>query len=386
MRAEPAVHKIKTVAVAPEILDRRALGRALLARQMLLERHDMPAEAAIERLVGMQAQAPLAPYVGLWTRLRNFQAGELAGLIEQRRAVRIHVMRGTIHLLTSREALALRGLLAPMLERQLGGTSGRHLAGVDVDELLGIARALLQERPRTRVELRRALVARWPERDVDSLSYAVVLLLPLVQAPPRGVWGATGQVTWVGAESWLKRRMPAPLTPAAIVRRYLAAYGPATVADVQAWSGLTRLREVIERLRPRLLVFADEAGHELFDLPDAPRPHPDTAAPPRFLPEYDNVLFAHADRTRVNPEGHGIPLPPGNGAARGTVLIDGAFRAVWRLTRERDAATIRVEPLARLTRAQAADVRAEGRRLLAFLAPDAGARDVSLTAPPRPAR
>jgi hypothetical protein len=372
--------------VAAETLDRRALGRALLARQMLLERHDMGAEEAIERLVGMQAQAPLAPYVGLWTRLQGFQADELAALIEQRRAVRIHVMRGTIHLLNAREALALRGLLAPMLERMLGGTFGRHLRGLDVEELLGAARAHLKGGPLTRVQLRSALAAQWPERDADSLSYAVVLLLPLVQAPPRGVWGATGPVTWVTAEAWLKRRMPAALTAAKIVQRYLAAYGPATVADIQAWSGLTRLREVVERLRPRLLVFADEAGRELFDLPNAPRPDPETHAPSRFLPEYDNVLLSHADRSRINPEGHAIPLPPGNGATRGTVLIDGAFRATWRVVRERDAARLHVEPLTRITRAQAAEVRAEGRRLLAFLAPAASAYHVSLTAPPRSAR
>ncbi len=369
------------VAVAPEILDQRALGRALLARQMLLERHDMRAEEAIERLVGMQAQAPLAPYVGLWTRLQGFEPDELARLIEQRRAVRTHVMRGTIHLLTAREAPALRTLLAPMLERQLGGTFGRHLDGIDVDALLAVARALLAERPHTRVELRRALAERWPERDAESLTYAVILLLPLVQLPPRGVWGHTGQVTWASAESWLKRPSRAALTPGRIVLRYLAAYGPATVADTQAWSGLTRLRAVLERLRPRLLVLRDEAGRELFDLPDAPRPDRDTPAPPRFLPEYDNVLLAHADRTRINPEGHSIPLPPGNGAARGTVLIDGAFRATWRVTRERAAATLHVEPLARISRAQAADVRAEGRRLLAFVAPEAGGHDVRLAVP-----
>jgi hypothetical protein len=309
--------------MTPPTLDRRALGHALLARQMLLERHDMRAGDAIERLVGMQAQAPLAPY---------------------------------------------------------------DLRGLDVEELLGAARAHLRDGPLTRVELRSALAAQWPERDADSLSYAVVLLLPLVQAPPRGVWGATGQVTWVTAESWLKRRMPAALAPAKIVQRYLAAYGPATVADVQAWSGLTRLREVVERLRPRLLAFEDEAGRELFDLADAPRPKGDTPAPPRFLPEYDNVLLSHADRSRINPEGHAIPLPPGNGAARGTVLIDGAFRATWRVVREREAATLHVEPLTRITRAQVAEVRAEGRRLLAFVAPAAEVHGVSLTAPPRPAR
>jgi hypothetical protein len=161
--------------------------------------------------------------------------------------------------------------------------------------------------------------------------------------------------------------------------RYLAAFGPATVRDVQAWSGLTRLREVAERLRPRLRSFRDGRGNELFDLPDAPRPDPGTPAPPRFLPEYDNLLLSHADRSRVIADGRPVPLFPGNGAGFGTVLVDGFFRATWRITRHGDAARLVVEPFQRLSGGDTAAVTGEGARLLALAAADAETHDVQFT-------
>ena len=224
--------------MSDDVLDQRALNRALLARQMLLDRHDLGAGEAIERLVGMQAQAPLAPYVGLWSRLQGFQPQQLAQLIETRGAVRSQLMRGTIHLVTGREAPAMRSLLQPVLERLVRvGPFGRHLGGMDVDQLLAATRTLLEVRPHTRVELRAVLAERWPERDADALSFAAILLLPVVQAPPRGIWGASGQAKWVTIESWLGRALPPAGPPDELVLRYLAAYGPATVADVRAWSG-----------------------------------------------------------------------------------------------------------------------------------------------------
>ena len=346
---------------------------------MLLGRHDLSAEQAIERLVGMQAQAPLAPYVGLWTRLERFEPQELARLIETRGAVRTQLMRGTIHLATAREAPAMRAPLQPVLDRLVrGGPFGRELRGMDVDQLLATARMLLEVRPSTRVELRGILAERWPDRDADSLSFAAILVLPVVQAPPRGIWGSGGQARWVTLESWLKRPLPPAGTPDDLVLRYLAAYGPATVADVSAWSGFSQLQAVLERLRPRLATFRDETGRELFDLPDAPRPNPDTPAPPRFLPEYDNVLLSHADRSRINPDGHPTPLLPGNGAAAGTVLIDGLFTATWRIARQQTTACIQIEALTRTTRTQRTALTAEGRRLVTFLAPEAEGHSVSV--------
>ncbi|MCW3064014.1 MAG: hypothetical protein JWN32_1186 [Solirubrobacterales bacterium] len=363
-----------------EILSPRALGRAVLARQGLLERWTVTAGEALERLVGMQGQAPLAPYVGLWTRLEGFQAGELAGMIERREAVRTWLMRGTVHLVSARDAGALRPTVQPVLAAGFASSAfARNLEGIEEPELLAAGRALLEERPRTRAELGRLLAERWPGRDEASLAYAISYLVGVVQVPPRGIWGATGPARVTTTDAWLGERPDATTSMDEIVLRYLGAFGPATVMDAQKWSGLTRLREVVDRLRPRLRTFRTEDGAELFDLPDAPRPAPDTPAPPRFLPEYDNLLLSHADRSRVMPAGWQVPLPPGNGASSGTLLVDGFVTGTWRIVRDGSAATLVVDPLATLSKRAANAVAAEGRRLLAFAAEDAAAGGVRIS-------
>lgn len=361
-----------------EVLSLRALNRALLARQMLLSRVKLSAAGAIERLAGMQAQAPLAPYIGLWTRLEGFHPDELAELIAGRQAVRGSLMRATVHLVTARDCLTLYPLVRPVLERGFysGSPFGRRLAGMDVAPVLAAGRALLDERPRTRIELRRLLGPRWPERDADALAYAISYLVPTVQVPPRGLWGASGQATLAATETWLGRSVdPAPSSDD-MVMCYLAAFGPASIADAQVWSGLTRLRETFERLRPQLLTFRDERGTELFDLPDAPRPDPETPAPPRFLPEYDNLLLSHADRTRVMAAERQVPLMPGNGGSSGMVLLDGFFHALWKITRHEDSATLRITPFVPLSAQNRDALAEEGTGLLAFAASDAQTHDV----------
>jgi DNA glycosylase AlkZ-like len=351
-----------------EVLGARALNRATLARQWLLGREKRSAVEVIEHLVGMQAQAPNAAYVGLWTRIVDFRAEELAGLMVRREVVRTTLMRATIHLVTARDCLALRPVVQPVVERSFAGSPfAKHVAGVDVDDLLAVGRKLLAEKPRTRAELAPLLSARWPDRDSDSLVYAVSYRTPLVQVPPRGVWGSSGPAAWAPVESWLGAAVGTDPAPDGVVLRYLAAFGPASVLDVQAWSGLTRLKEVLERLRPKLRSFRDEQGRELFDLPDAPRPDPETPAPPRFLPEYDNVLLSHADRTRIITGKRPVVLFPGNGAAMGNLLVDGRYRATWKITRTGDTATLTVDPFAPLSTTDIADVAAEGERLLAFV-------------------
>lgn len=356
-----------------EVLGRRALNRALLARQMLLRRREMPAIEAIEHLVGMQAQAPKDPYLGLWARLENFRHEELAGLILDRAAVRGPLMRTTVHLVSAHDCLALRPLMQPALERVFRGQFGRALDGVDLGEVVAAGRALLEERPRTRAELRPLLAERWPDRDVNALAQAVGYLVPLVQVPPRGIWGKSGQATLALTESWLDRPLDPNPSPDEMVVRYLAAYGPASVKDVQTWCGLTRLREVTERLRSRLLAFRDEHGNELFDLPDTPRPDPDTPAPARFLPEYDNVLLSHADRSRVYAGGFRPSPHADKGGFIGNVLLDGYFRATFTITRQRDGATLLITPFERLSREDAAALSEEGEQLLRFVAEPEGA-------------
>jgi hypothetical protein len=336
----------------------------------------MTALEAIERLVGMQAQAPLAPYVGLWSRLANFRHAELAALVADRRAVRIALMRTTLHLVTAEDAVELRPVLQPVLERgfHTGSAGERRLPGVDFAELLGAGLALLHETPLTAVTLGAKLAERWPDRDPADLARCIRFLAPIVQVPPRGIWGKAGQATWTTVEAWLGRSVEADPAPDRMVLRYLAAFGPASVKDVQAWCWLTRLGEVVERLRPKLRTFRDEAGTELFDLPDAPRPDPDTPAPPRFVPEYDNLLLSHADRTRVIDAAHRERI-----FTKGACLLDGFVVGAWKIAREKKAARLEIEPFTKLAKRDTAALTREGLRLLAFAAEGAEGHDVRFT-------
>ena len=222
----------------------------------------------------MQSQAPRAPYVGLWTRLTGFRAIELSDLTAARGAVRGPLMRATLHLVSSSDYLALRPVIQPVLERGFAG-SPFDITGVDVDALLAAGRELIEHGPQTRAALGPLLAERWPEADPASLAQAVTYLVPTVQVTPRGLWGQSGQARWTTIEAWLGRGLDPEPSRERLVLRYLGAFGPATVRDIQTWSGLTRLGEVVDRLRPELITFRDESGSELLDLPDAPRPGAD---------------------------------------------------------------------------------------------------------------
>src|SRR5215203_5324850 len=215
------------------ILSLPALNRATLERQMLLRRKRFSAEDAIKHLVGMQAQAPTPPYVGLWTRLERFHPDELARLILDRRAVRVALMRNTVHLVSARDCLKLRLLVQPVIDRGLYGNRTHRVGieGVDIEALSAAGRALLEERPRTAKELGMLLQERWPERDPASLARAIRHLMPLVQVPPRGVWGESGQATHTIAEAWLGRPLDPDPSLDDLVVRYLGTFGPATVKD-----------------------------------------------------------------------------------------------------------------------------------------------------------
>ena len=349
---------------------------------MLLRRQEMPCGEAIERLVGMQAQNPLSPYFGLWARLDGFRPEEMAGAITGRTAVRMPLLRSTIHLVTARDCLALRPVLNPVLERNLyvGSPYGRQIAGMDIEALLAAGRELLEERPRTSAELGKVLAELWPGRDEGAMAYALHNLVPVVQVPPRGVWGAGGLARWTTVEAWLGRPIEADPAPDEMVLRYLASFGPATVGDIRAWSGMAGLSDVAARLRPRLRTLGDEVGRELFDLPNAPLPEPDTPAPPRFLPDYDNALLAHADRTRIIAEEHRKRLMAGNDAP-GTVLLDGFVAETWKISRSRDSATLLIRPLEPLQPRDRAALADEGARPLSFASASAKARDVQFTPP-----
>ncbi|MFD3694570.1 winged helix DNA-binding domain-containing protein [Streptomyces sp. NPDC058646] len=354
------------------VLGTRALNRATLARQLLLSRAEMSAQDAVTHLLGLQAQNVKPPYFQLHARLAGFRPAELAGLMESREVVRMVTMRSTIHTHTAHDALTLRPLVQPARDREVNYFR-KGLDGVDLERLGACARDFVESEPRTMGEIREALLAQWPGADPQALSVAARCRLPLVQVTPRGVWGRSGQVRLTTVERWLGRAAGQAQPVDEVVLRYLGAFGPASVKDMQVWAGLTRLREAFERLRPGLAVFRDGNGVELFDLPDAPRPDPDTPAPPRFLPEFDNLLLSHADRSRVvAPEIKGRTWT-GNQAHR-TLLVDGFLAGLWKP----DGAGVTVELFGTVSRARKDEIVAEGERMIAAMAdrdpdPDADA-------------
>jgi hypothetical protein len=369
-------------------LGRRSLNRALLGRQLLLDRHDLPDDAGrrramviktIEHLIGLQAQAPFPPYYGLWSRLGGFRPDDLASLITDRSVVRIALMRGTIHLVSARDCLPLRRLVQPVLERGLRGAFGRQLAGADSAAVAAAGRELVEAEPMTFSQLGEALAERWPDHPPAALAQAVRAHIPLVQVPPRAVWGRAGQSLHTSAEHWLGpaarpdpdslRVRPEPPALAGLVTRYLGAFGPATARDVAAWSGLTALRPVMEELRPLLVTFRDEENNELFDLPSAPRPDGDLPAPVRLAAEFDNLLLAHADRSRVVSPADLRRFYTINGIFPGSVLIDGFVAGIWRLAAGKGTATLTIELFG--SSREHDQVAQEAERMLAFCAPDA---------------
>ncbi len=361
------------------VLSRRALNRALLARQLLLRRDRRSAVDTVAHLVGMQSQSPDAAYFGLWSRLEGFVPAELADLMLDRRVVRIALMRSTIHLVTAADCLALRPVLQPVLDRGLQGTYGARLAGVDRAAVTTRGRALVEAAPLTFSRLGAGLVPEFPGRDPDALAMAVRAWVPLVQVPPRGVWGRPGPSAHTSAEQWLGTGTGQVTEKAvdSVVLRYLAAFGPASVADVQKWSGLTRLREVVDRIGDRVATFTDEKGVQLFDLPGAPRPGPDVPAPARLLAEYDNVLLSHADRSRILADVDPRMVMTQNGLVLGAVLLDGFLAGRWRIVRTpTGAATVTVTTLRRVSAADRSELTAEARALLAFAATDHAVHDV----------
>lgn len=354
-----------------DALGRRALNRALLDRQMLLRRRRFPVLDAVERLVAMQAQVPRDPYVALWSRLDRFRPDALATPIAERRAVRMTLLRGTLHAVTARDALALRPSIQPVAEHIVGQTPFRRAAdGIDVDELVAFLRALLDERPRQRPELVRAIGERWPDRDASSLAFALYLV-PTIQVTPRGLWGQTGRSTCTTVEHWLGRPIERTGEPDDMILRYLTTFGPAAVADAQTWSGLSGLKEVFDRLRPRLRTFRDEQGRELFDVPSAPLPDPDTRSRSASCPS--TTTCSSVTRTAA---GSSRPTCPSGPRWAGAPCSSTASRRRGRMNQENDMATLRIEPFRKLPRADRTAVTEEGERLLAFLTDGGGSRDV----------
>lgn len=359
----------------------RALNRATLARQLLLARERTTALGALERIAGLQAQLARLPFIGLWSRVEGFRRAELKELLASRAAVRGPLMRATLHLVSAADFVRFRGRLQPALDGAMKVVSGA-LVGVELARVIAAARELLEEKPRTFDELRPLLAARFPGVDPRAMAHAVRMQLPIVQVPGDDAWAFHGSGRFTVAETWLGEPIPDERSPELLVVRYLAAFGPATAADVQTWSGLGRLDPALAAVRPKLRSFRDEDGRELLDLPRAPRPPEDTPAPVRFLPEWDNLLLAHADRRRVVTDVHRKALVTKNLLIPPTFLVDGFAAGRWRIAGAGKRPTLELEPFAPLPRRTRDALEEEGERLLRFLGDDAPLDAPAAAAPP----
>ncbi|GGG77909.1 winged helix DNA-binding domain-containing protein [Paenibacillus radicis (ex Gao et al. 2016)] len=372
----------RSASAEPQLLSRRALNRALLDRQLLLRRSNMGVLEAIEHLAGLQSQAPLPPYFALWTRLSNFRQEQLAELLLSREAVRISLMRSTIHLVSAEDCLWMRPVLQPMLDQAFRSAYRKRLEGVDITVIAEASRIHVEQDPLSFQELGELLQPLAPGHESGTLAQISRAVLPLIQVPPRGIWGKSGQARHTTAEAWLGQPLSESVEPERLILRYLAAFGPASVKDMQTWCGLTGLRAHVQRLRGQLVVYRDDNGVELFDLADMSLPDPDTPAPPRFLSEFDNMLLSYADRSRILPDEYKPLVFTVNGIIKATILVDGFVTGIWRLEnlKEKDGivAILHIELFSEHSAAEKEALAAEGERLLAFAEPDASKREIRI--------
>lgn len=348
-----------------------ALGRATLARQMLLSRQEVSVTDAIDRLAGMQAQEAKPPFLGLWSRILGFRRDDLAGALRVRTVIRATSMRGTLHLMTKKDYVRLRSAIQPALDRGLKSVLRDRLASIDLDAVLEEAKAWFAKDTHTFDDLRDHLASKWPKADIRAMAYATRLKLPLVQVPTDAPWAFPGAADFALAD-WAF----APLDMEALVTRYLGAFGPASVADMQSWSGLDKLQPTFDAMRAKLVTFETDKKRELFDLPKAPRPDEDVEAPPRFLPEFDNLVLAHADRTRFIQDLHRGKVVTKNLRVRATFLVDGRVQGTWKIERKKTTARVTLEPFEKLTKAARASLEPEALAAARFYEPDANKYEV----------
>jgi hypothetical protein len=359
----------------PETLTDRQLNRATLARQWLLERADVRIPDAIAFLLGLQAQTSNGPYQGLWNRLKGFRQEDLTGLIKDKSLLRATTMRTTLHLHTAADMRRLRPVMQTVLDRTWTTTFRRRVAMADPDAVHKRGIELLDEAPLTSGALGKRLAETWPDAEPLALAQLLHCRETLIQIPPTRVWGHGGPPLLSRIENWTGESLSDPIAPPDLVRRYLAAYGPASVTDMQSWSGLTKLAPAFEALKGELVEFTGTDGRTLYDLPDGPRPDPEIPAPVRFLPEYDNVWLGLADRYRIQPQLAKDRMVLVNGYIA-AYTVDGFIAGNWTMNRQKDLLTITILPFRQLSGAEAAEVDAEARAVGAFLTDAKGGVEV----------
>jgi hypothetical protein len=342
--------------MSERVLSQRELNRALLARQLLLEREALPVGRALERVAGLQAQEARAPYIGLWTRLDGFDRAALTGALRRRAVVKATVMRATLHLVSARDYV----LFQPALDSSPSGNWQSYRRDLANGKRLARRAEAFANVPRTSSEMREHL------GQEDERWWRVTLHAPFVRVPTGEDWAFGPRTAWVAARHWLDR--PFGTAEAGVVqllRRYLAAFGPGTLQDAAAWSGMPvkALRPAVETLAPRLRRFRDESGRLLLDLRGAPLPPADTPAPVRLLAPFDNAILSHADRTRIVSDAHRREVIRG-GMVDPVFLVDGFVAGRWHA----EGGSVRLEPFGRLPREPRRALLDEGERLAAFLA------------------
>jgi Winged helix DNA-binding domain len=342
------------------VLSRRELNRALLARQLLLERRRLPVVRAVERLCALQAQYSLSPYIALWSRLAGFRKDELTRALQRRQVVRATLMRITLHMVSARDYPYFAAVWMQATQEMTPRVTANQLAELS-RRVQSAART-----PVTHAEIEAIAAAdmggRWRTR----------CLAPLVHLPPSGTWRFHGRPQLLVMEEYLGVELPSREDGAErLVRSYLAAFGPATQSDLLRFAGMrvSDLRPGLERLELRR--FRDESGRVLLDLPRTPLPDPSAEAPVRFLPKWDHALLAYEDRTRVLPKELQSTVIRKNGDVLPTFLVDGAVAGMWTVERKRDKATLRLEPFAALPRKVRDELAAEGERLVRWIEDDA---------------
>ena len=355
------------------VLSGRAVNRATLARQVLLERERVPAVDVVGRLVGMQGQEPKHPYLGLWSRIEGFGEAELDQAVADRDVVRATMFRGTLHLLTSADYLRFRTTVSPVLEAGLKVLGDRG-EGLEPEKVVAAAEKLLAKEPLTFTEVRDALQQQFPDVNERALGYCTRMLVPLVMYPADVRWSWTANSRFTPAEDWIGKKLRVKPDPGELVTRYLAAFGPATPADFQTWSGLQKAKPLFDKLE--LETFTDETGKALYDVPDAPRPDPDTPAPVRFLPEFDNILLSHAKRERIIADEHKPAVYTKNLRVKATYTVDGVVAGLWTAEKKRGVATLTLTPFGRLLKKTRTELEREGTALLRFLEPEAKSYEV----------
>jgi winged helix DNA-binding protein len=361
--------------VPRNLLTLRQLNRATLARQLLLERHDLTPVAATAHLVALQAQVPRPPFIGLWSRtVRATREGIVKDLLAKR-LVRGTFLRGTLHVMSADDYRRFRTPLQLALDRGIR-VIGERADTFDVEQVLALGRTFFKK-AQTFDAFRDHLAATYPDGDVRAMAYATRMQVPLLQVPTDTPWGFPAQAGFMSADAWLGSTALVGSSVDDLMMRYLAAYGPATCADAQSWCGIPGLKAVFERLRPRLVSFKAERGGEVFDLPDAPRPDEDVPAPVRFLPDWDNAIVGRADARMLDPQHRARVFQPGL-RVLATVLVDGMVAATWKIERTKSAADLTVTTFGTVPSRRRPEIEKEGKALLAFVEPDAATARVKI--------